>query len=271
MKRYAFLTIIFLGMVVAILLSSCAPAAPITPVAALQPPVSTTQAAALPEQPAAKPPEPTAAPTSAPVQVIPVTAPTQAPSTIAAVVTADVLNMRVGPGMNHRIMAKLAANQTVSVEGRSLTGEWVAVRLADGSEGWVYSSYLSPSADLASLPVMEAYGGPVTSSPEPQPTSKPSGRYKLNVSISDNQAAVTMANFATNRDVTLRLVVPGQDLAMTVASTTTDGQGSANLTFDMPYSWPDGSAVTQSVMQLQVVGSDGKLLGKATITYQSGG
>ncbi len=80
-----------------------------------------------------------------------------------------------------------------------------------------------------------------------------------------------MARFATEQDVTLRLVVPGENLAMTVASATTDSQGSANLTFDMPTSWPDGSAVTQSQMQLQVLGPDGKLLGKATIYYQSGG
>jgi uncharacterized protein YgiM (DUF1202 family) len=167
-------------------------------------------------------------------------------------------------------MAKLAAGQKVRLEGRSQTSEWVAVRLADGNEGWVYSSYLQSSADLSSLPMVEAYGGPVTSNPDATPTSKPSGRYTLNISIEYNQAEVRMAGFAAGRDVTLRLTAPGEDLGMTVATTTTDDQGNANLTFDMPTSWPDGSAVTQSAMVLQVLGADGKILGKAKITYQPG-
>lgn len=78
-----------------------------------------------------------------------------------------------------------------------------------------------------------------------------------------------MAGFAPERDVTLRLIVPGEGHAMSVATTTTDAQGGAILIFDMPTSWPDGSAVTQSQMELQVLSSDGKLLGKAKIYYQS--
>ena len=268
--RYGFLTLIFLAMVVAILLSSCGPAPVIASVATATQAVSTMQAVPLPENPVTDQPEQTVSPTSVPAQVIPVTAPTQSPAMISAAVTADVLNVRVGPGMNHRIMGKLVAGQTVSVQGRGQNNEWVAVRLADGREGWVYSSYLRPSADLTSLPVMEAYGGPLVSEPETQPASKPSGRYTLNVSISYNVAEVSMAGFAAERDVTLRLVAPGEGLAMTVASTTTGVQGSANLVFDMPTSWPDGSAVTQSQMELHVHSSDGKLLGKAKIYYQSG-
>lgn len=271
MKRYAFLSLTFLAMVVAILLSSCGPAPVITSVATVVQAASTTQVAPLPEKPVAEQPKPIASPTSVPAQVIPVTAPTQSPATmINASVTADVLNVRVGPGMNHRIMGKLAAGQIVNVEGRSQTNEWVAVRLADGREGWVYSSYLRLSADLALLPVMEAYGGPVTSTPVAQPASRPSGRYTLNVSISYNQVEVIMHGFAAEHDVTLRLAVPGEGLAMNVAATKTDAQGSANLTFDMPASWPDGSAVTQSQMELQVLSSDGNLIGKAKIYYQSG-
>ncbi len=276
MKRYVFLTLIFLAMVVAIQLSSCEAASVSTPAATAVRATSTMQPAARSENPIVEQAKPTAAATRLPAQVIPVTAPTQAPTTIDAEVTADVLNVRVGPGLNHRIMAKLAAGQTVRVEGRSQTGEWLAVRLADGSEGWVYSSYLRTSADLSSLPVMEAYGGPVTSDPgvseanASAPTSKPGKRYTLNISISDNLAEVSMVGFAAERDVTLRLAVPGDNLAITVAATTTDAQGSANLTFAMPSSWPDGSAVTQSQMELHVLGSDGTLFGKAKITYQSG-
>ncbi len=276
MKRYIFLTLIFLAMVVAIQLSSCEPASrgnfvsESTPAATVSQATTTPQAAALPVNPIVEQAKPTAAATHLPAQVIPVTAPTQAPTTIDAEVTADALNVRVGPGLNHRIMGRLASGQKVRVEGRSQAGEWLAVRLANGREGWVYSSYVRPSSDLSFLPVMEAYGGPVTSNAETQPAPKPGKRYTLNISISDNQAEVSMAGFAAESDVTLRLTVPGEGLAMTAATTTTDAQGGANLTFDMPTSWPDGSAVTQSQMELQVLGSDGNLLGKAKISYQSG-
>lgn len=276
MKRYALLTLIFLAMVLAILFSSYKPApamsAVATPAAGV---VTAAEVASAPQLDASLPvavqANPTTRPTSIPEQVIPVTGSAQTPSQAAteAVVTADVLNMRVGPGMNHRIMRQLIVGQNVSLLGRSVNSGWIAIRLADGSEGWVYGSYLRHNTDLASLPVREAYGGPLPSSPQAQPASKPSGRYTLNVSIGYNQAQVTMAGFAAEREVTLRLVAPGQGLAMTVASTTTDAQGSASLTFDMPTNWPDGSAVTQSQLELQVLGLDGKVMGKAKIAYQS--
>lgn len=269
MMRYAYISLIFFVMVMAILLSSCAPT-PVIPAAATATPAPTLPTVPQPEKTVVEQAAPTAIPTSAPIQVIPVTAPTQAPAAMIAEVTAGGLNVRVGPGMNHHIMGKLAAGDQVVVEGRSLNGEWVAVRLADGREGWVYSSFLRSNVNLAALPVMEAYGGPVTTQPESKPTAKPSGRYTLNVLISANQAEVEMAGFAAERDITLRLSAPDENLAMTVATATTDAQGRANLTFDMPGSWPDGSSVTQTQMELQVLGSDGKLLGRAklSISYE---
>lgn len=270
MKRYVFLTMIFLAMVVAILLASCQPAPAITPAPVVTQESPATLPAPLPETPVVEQPEPTATATSAPAQVIPVSVPVESTAKGDAVVTADVLNMRIGPGMNHRIIGKLTAGQIVRLEGRSHTGEWVVVLLPDGKEGWVYSSYLRHSTDLTSLPVLEAYGGPLPANVEPQPTSKPGKRYRLNVSIAYNQAEVVMAGFAAERDVTLRLAANGGDLAMAVAATTTDAQGGASLTFAMPTSWPDGSLITQSEMELQVLDSDGTLLGKAKIKYQSG-
>lgn len=270
MKRYVFLTMIFLAMVVAIFLASCQPAPAVVPVATPAPDVPATQPDRLPETRVVEQPKPTATATSLPAQVIPVTAPVEPTVTADAEVYADVLNVRVGPGMNHRIMAQLTAGQIVRMEGRSHTGEWVAVLLPDGKEGWVYASYLSYSGDLAALPILEAYGGPLPANVEPQPTSKPGKRYRLNVSIAYNQVEIVMAGFAAERDVTLRLAANGGDLAMAVATTTTDAQGGASLAFAMPTNWPDGSLVTQSEMELQVLDSDGTLLGKAKIAYQSG-
>jgi hypothetical protein len=117
---------------------------------------------------------------------------------------------------------------------------------------------------------MEAYGGPLASNPEVNPPAKPARRYTLNVLINDDLAEVRMAGFAGDQAITLRLAVPGEGLAMTVASTTTGADGSAVLTFAMPAFWQDGSAVTQSEMQLQVIGPDGLMQGKAKIYYQSG-
>lgn len=274
MKRYAFLTLIFFAMVVAIQLASCTPEKAASPVPTVEQAASTTQAAPLPNkptvlQPTAEPQKPTVAPTSAPTLLIPVTAPEKTQAALYAEVSADSLNVRVGPGLNHRIMAKLAAGQKVYPEGRSVTSEWIAVRLADGSEGWVYSSYLSPSGDLAALPVMEAYGGPVTTDPQTTPTAKPAARrYTLNISIGYSQAEVSMAGFAADSDISLILAAPGEDLSMTVAITRTDAQGSSNLTFDMPTHWPDGSAITQNALELRALGPDGKMAGKAKIIYQ---
>lgn len=50
------------------------------------------------------------------------------------------LAMRSGPGTNYKLRKRLYTGSEVRMIGRS--GNWIKVRLANGSTGWAYSKYL---------------------------------------------------------------------------------------------------------------------------------
>lgn len=192
---------------------------------------------------------------------------TQASSETAAEVAENGLNLRVGPGLNHRILGVLHAGEKVQVEGRSVTGEWIAVKLTDGREGWVYATYLKTQVNLAALPVREAYGGPETSS---QPTAVPSKRYTMSMNIENGQAEVRLGNFPAESEITLQLSARGEDRSMTVATVMVGADRSAAVSFDMPREWPDGTSISQHDLVLTASNSDGSLHRSINISYDSG-
>lgn len=187
-----------------------------------------------------------------------------------ASVDIDGLNLRIGPGLNHRILGVLSLGTQVEVQGRSVDGDWIAVRLADGREGWMFGIYLKSEVDFAGLPVMEAYGGPLAD--QTQPTAAPDlpGSYTLYMTIADNRATVSLADFPANSEVSLRLAVRGEGSTMTVANGRTDANGAAVIVFEMPRYWADGNRITQNELTLFATSADGSISRNASITYYPG-
>lgn len=89
------------------------------------------------------------------------------------IVTAGALNVRNGPGVSYHSIAVIYQGQYVDLLGRWATNHWVLIKLWNGTEGWVNSSYLQTSVPVANLPVV---GGtpPPTPPPVPeQPIARP--------------------------------------------------------------------------------------------------
>jgi hypothetical protein len=259
-------------IIVMIFLTACADLrSPVSPAAQTAVPAAT----AVPVQ--ALPTTLPATPTVTQPAQVPVTGGETAPAQPEAVVGVDGLNLRAGPGMNYRVLAVLLPDQVVRLEGRSNSGAWVVVRRSDGTAGWVYSAYLKYSADLMTLRVAEAAGGVEGSGPEttlPESPSQPApvklpGKYTLYMSITDNQAVVSLITFPADSDITITLSTR-EGPAMLVASGKTDARGSASFTFAMPRYWPDGSPITQSALRLTAATVDGSVTRSANVTYYSG-
>ncbi len=192
----------------------------------------------------------------------------EADNASTATVNTDGLNLRVGPGLNYRIRSVLQTGQQVEVLGRSNSGDWIEVHLADGRGGWVYRSYLNASHDLAGLPVKEAVGGPVGSQTEATAAPAAPSRYSLSMTIENNQALVRLSKFASDKDVTVSLSAGGK--RMTVAGGKTGSDGAASFSFEMPRYWPDGSRLDESSLLLTVKAVDDSASRSASITYYSG-
>jgi len=94
--------------------------------------------------------------------VTPVPVATQDPT--LAVVTAPALNVRAGPSTAYAVITTVPAGTVLVVLGRNEANTWLAVRLEDGTEGWVTRS-LTNYFNIA--PVV------LTAEPPPAPTPLP--------------------------------------------------------------------------------------------------
>jgi N-acetylmuramoyl-L-alanine amidase len=70
-----------------------------------------------------------------------------------AVINANLLNVRSGPGLNFTVLATLPLGELVVLEGRDDAGAWLQIRLANGQLGWVSSAFITANLDIANLPV----------------------------------------------------------------------------------------------------------------------
>lgn len=85
---------------------------------------------------------------------------TPASGDLQAVVNADRLNMRSGPGTDFEVVAKLTRNQIVSVAARNERGDWwfVCCGGEEPTQGWVSAPYLTPTFDSgAALQLIPLY------------------------------------------------------------------------------------------------------------------
>ncbi|HKZ85517.1 MAG TPA: N-acetylmuramoyl-L-alanine amidase [Anaerolineae bacterium] len=77
------------------------------------------------------------------------------------VTTTDELNVRSGPGTQHRRVGGVMKGATLEVTGRSPDNAWLQVAYPDArSRGWISARYVSASGDLASVEVVRASAAP---------------------------------------------------------------------------------------------------------------
>lgn len=172
----------------------------------------------------------------------------------------DGLNLRAGPGFTYRAIKKLSKGQEVTVTGRSLQSDWLLIRLSSGIAGWVYYPYISSGADIASLPVSEAAGGPDGS-------GRPEPRTSVVVAIQNDKAVVDVRGFPAAKEIVANLGLPGQSPDLKVASGATRSDGSARLSFQMPGEWSNGVPITQDNLVLQVRAVDASASLNVEIVY----
>jgi hypothetical protein len=84
-------------------------------------------------------PTPAIAPTQTPLPGVTVV-PAATPDPNLAVVTAAALNVRSGPSTAYPVITTVPAGTILTVLGRNDVNTWIAVRLEDGTEGWVTRS-----------------------------------------------------------------------------------------------------------------------------------
>ena len=177
------------------------------------------------------------------------------------IVLADPLNLRIGPGLNYDVITVLEICTPVSLTGRTSDYAWLEVSLPGNLGGWVFSGYIQANINIGDLEVKTGFGGPNTGA---------SSGSELNVSviIQGDQAAAFVNGMPANADISA-VLSPSDNSAngLLVASGQTDAQGSVTLTFTMPTTWADGSALESGTMIL-TLNAGGQTL-TAWITYYS--
>ncbi|MFQ5340459.1 MAG: hypothetical protein ACE5F6_02810 [Anaerolineae bacterium] len=120
----------------------------------------------------------TVPPTSPPATATPrstdTPAPTSPPATpwgVSAVVMAQALNVRSGPGVTYPRVGTVTEGTRVALDGRDEAGTWVRGEMpAEEAEGWLSATFMEIEGDMMSLPVIEV--GPP---PPPPATATPAG------------------------------------------------------------------------------------------------
>jgi len=117
-------------------LFACASVQPTTePTPPVKPTIGQTQKQELPDYYSVKeppPPKPPPAPPTVSPKVTP--PPPPLPLRITQVIWAYV-NLREGPGMNYKVIGNVKKGTSLKI--LEVTGDWLHVRLEDGSEAWV--------------------------------------------------------------------------------------------------------------------------------------
>jgi hypothetical protein len=146
---------------------------------------------------------PTATPTIQPEPTETVDAPTATReptrTTYVAMVTAEKLNVRSGPGPGYPVISTLPGGSFLAVLGQDSAGSWLLVWLSDGIEGWVTRAYtdFQRTVPEAAPPPLSPTGTPP---PTPTPTPVPAawrGEYYANLDLM-GEPALVRADLAVN-------------------------------------------------------------------------
>lgn len=135
-------------------------------------PTRTSEPTAAP--PAARPmAEPTSSLAAVPaVETTPVRAATSTPAPLQAVVQADRLNVRTGPGTAYPRLGQLGEGREVEIVGRDGEGTWWQIIHSVGVDGlaWVSADYIDTDIGAGDVPVVE-----VAPPPAPAPVEESTG------------------------------------------------------------------------------------------------
>lgn len=104
----------------------------------------------------------------------PPTRPPALTSRSVAAVIAKPSNLRRGPGTSYELVGSIAVNQEVVIVAVNPDLDWYHIRYGAQGDAWIYSELVSPSGDLAGLPVES---GPAPA--EPAPAETPAGGVNL--------------------------------------------------------------------------------------------
>ena len=129
-------------------------------------------------------------------------APTQAPSgSEQSAKTTEYVNFRSGPGTNYSSKGVIASGTTVTVTDRS-NSQWYAVRLANGSTGYIFAQYLKVT-------------GTPSATPTPTPTQAPSNDGTVQAKLT---ADVNLRRGAGTNYGVIKVIGTGTTVTVTDAS-----------------------------------------------------
>ena len=129
-------------------------------------------------------------------------APTQAPSgSEQSAKTTEYVNFRSGPGTNYSSKGVIASGTTVTVTDRS-NSQWYAVRLANGSTGYIFAQYLKVT-------------GTSSATPTPTPTQAPSNDGTVQAKLT---ADVNLRRGAGTNYGVIKVIGTGTTVTVTDAS-----------------------------------------------------
>ncbi len=124
--------------------------------------------------------KPTAMPTSKPkptAKATPTAKPTSAPTETKpkAIVTAQLANLRAGPGIGYKIITQAPKGTQFTIVARDKTGKWWGVLLESGDIAWLYGELAEVQGDTSKVPelIIPQGGGSPTATPKPQPSETP--------------------------------------------------------------------------------------------------
>lgn len=70
-------------------------------------------------------------------------------------ITADIVNVREGPGVTYRALGVLQNGERWPVQGRNAAGDWVQGCCLAGLPGWITTQFVTVSVPIGDLPIIE--------------------------------------------------------------------------------------------------------------------
>ena len=134
---------------------------PAAPTATAPPP--TPQPTETPAPPPTATPDAAAQPDTSAITATTAAPPASVLETPMLTVTAEIVNVREGPGTNYPSIGQLQNGQTAAVKGKSADGAWWQIAFQNGN-GWVFGELAQANAAAQSVTVAQA---------PPPPTSAP--------------------------------------------------------------------------------------------------
>jgi hypothetical protein len=82
------------------------------------------------------------------------TEPPPPPTDAMGTVTANILNVRSGPGLNYAVIGALTRGEQVRLLGRNNAATWLRMETSAGFQGWVSAQYIRSSGPILDLPTL---------------------------------------------------------------------------------------------------------------------